>query len=72
MNTDDMRYTYEFDENFTCYPTNAVTIAHGGKIRAGEFDDFPGMPEFNPMKILHGEETIMIEKPILPNTKYVI
>ena len=75
MKTDEFKYTYEMADDFTCFPTNAVTLAHGGEIlkgfHAGKFD-LPGMPEFDPMMLLHGEETITIEKPILPNTKYVV
>ena len=28
----------------------------------------PGMPEFNPMMLLHGEEQIEIHQPVLPDT----
>jgi len=32
--------------------------------------DMPGIPNFNPMQILHGEESMYFEKPIQPNMKY--
>ena len=71
MNEGHYRYTYELADEFTCFPTNAVTIAHSGPWTEGDFD-IPGMPEFNPMKLLHGEESVIVHKPLKPNTNYVI
>lgn len=46
-------------------------VCHRGPFAGGDFD-VPGIPPFNPMQLLHGEETITIEKPLKVDTKYVI
>ena len=71
QNTEHFKYTYELNDEFTPFPTNAVTIAHGGNLMM-ELDSIPGLPEFNPMTLLHGTEDVFIEKPIVANTKYVV
>ena len=30
------------------------------------------MPDFNPMTLLHGEESVIVERPFKPNAKYII
>jgi 3-hydroxyacyl-CoA dehydrogenase/3a,7a,12a-trihydroxy-5b-cholest-24-enoyl-CoA hydratase len=69
MDATHYRYTYENDENFAPFPTIPVVIGHGGDLGAGDMD-IPGMPKFNPMSLLHGEESVTFIKPIEPNTKY--
>ena len=71
QNTDHFKYTYELNDEFVPFPTNAVTIAHGGNLMS-MFDSIPGLPEFNPMTLLHGTEDVFIEQPIKPDTKYVV
>ena len=51
LNRDDFKFTYEFDGDFRPFPTNAVTLIKF----SGEKLQVPGMPEFNPMALLHGE-----------------
>jgi len=45
-----------------------VIAGHGNP--SGIFNT-PGIPQFNPMMLLHGEETLEIFKPILPGMKVV-
>jgi hypothetical protein len=71
MNKEHLRYTYENAENFGSFPTQSLVVSHRGPFALGDFD-IPGMPPFNPMQLLHGEETITIERPIEVGTKYVI
>jgi len=71
MNKDHFKFTYENHEDFQSFPTNAVTICHRGPFADGDFD-MPGMPSFNPMKLLHGEESVKNIKPIEPGNKYLV
>ena len=45
-----------------------VVIAH----RGGFGMAIPGVPSFNPMMLLHGEETVEIFKPMEVDTKVVV
>ena len=65
------KYTYELADEFSAFPTNVVTLAHGGPLMQ-ELLDVPGMPEFNLMKLLHGSEDVFIEKPLSPGKTYVM
>ena len=55
MNSNHYKFTYENADGFCAFPTNALTICHGGPFADGDFD-VPGIPPFNPMMLLHGEE----------------
>jgi peroxisomal enoyl-CoA hydratase 2 len=63
MNEDHYQWTYENADNFGVFPTNAVTVAHRGPMSKGVFE-IQGMPEFNPMMLLHGEESVTFVKPL--------
>ena len=69
MNKAHYKYTYENHEDFGTFPTNAVTICHKGPGSTGDFD-IPGLPEFNPMQLLHGEEAVICHKKLEPGVKY--
>ena len=71
MNKDHFKYTYENNEDFRSFPTNAVTICHRGPFADGDFN-VPGMPAFNPMMLLHGEESVIAHKPLVPGTTYEV
>ena len=71
MNKDHLRFTYENADSFGAFPTNSVVVCHRGPFADGDFD-IPGIPPFNPMQLLHGEETITIEQPLKTDTKYVV
>ena len=60
-NKEHFNFTYENAESFRAFPTIGVVIAHRGSI---DNLAIPGMPAFNPMMLLHGEESIEIFKPI--------
>jgi len=47
----------------------AVVIAHGNIM---DKINNPGMPKFNPMSLLHGEESLEIFSPIQPDTTIVV
>lgn len=55
MNEKHFKFTYENADGFQAFPTNAVTVCHRGPFADGDFD-VPGIPAFNPMMLLHGEE----------------
>ena len=71
MNKEHYKFTYENHADFQTFPTNAVTVCHGGPFAAGDFA-LPGMPAFNPMQLLHGEESIKCFKPLEPGSKYEV
>lgn len=68
LNRDDFRYTYEFDGDFRPFPTNAVTVA---SVSEKSFK-VPGLPDFNPMMLLHGEEDVQFHKPLKHGTTYTV
>lgn len=55
MNKGELRYTYENADSFQAFPTNSLVACHRGPFADGDFD-IPGIPPFNPMMLLHGEE----------------
>jgi len=72
MDKSHYRYTYENADDFGPFPTMAVVLCN----RSIKFDvdeiDMPGIPKFNPMQILHGEESLYFEEPLKANQKYVM
>jgi peroxisomal enoyl-CoA hydratase 2 len=68
MNRDHFKFTYEFDGDFRPFPTNAVTIA---QVSEKSFK-VPGLPDFNPMMLLHGEEDVQFIKPLTKDTTYIV
>ena len=71
MNSNHFKFTYENADGFQAFPTNSLTLCHGGQFASGNFD-IPGVPPFNPMMVLHGEEQVTFEKPLVHGTRYVI
>ncbi|CDW86948.1 like domain containing protein [Stylonychia lemnae] len=66
LNKDHLNFTYENEENFQSFITMASIIAHKN---SGELMGVEGMPAFNPMMLLYGEENIEIIKPMTVDTK---
>jgi hypothetical protein len=62
LNEGHFRYTYEFADEFNPFPTWAVILAHSGLEPMTEKFNIPGFPEFNPMMLLHGEESLFFHK----------
>jgi len=70
MNLDDLYYTNEHkDDEFKVFPTNCTTIANGSKFLESMLE-CPGLPEFNPMNLLHGEQECHFYKPLRVGQKY--
>ena len=65
LNRDHFNFTYENGDEFQSFPTMGVVVAHRMSLDALKV---PGMPRFNPMMLLHGEESCEIFKPIEPGT----
>ena len=61
MNSADYNYTYENADEFQTFPTLAVVLAHRGELSMLSVE---GMPKFNPMMLLHGEEKVEMYAPI--------
>lgn len=66
----DLRYTYERSPKFAAFPTYPVVLGLKGnnqdvtpfKVGSGG-KKIPGIPKFNPSKLLHGEQSIEILHP---------
>jgi acyl dehydratase len=65
LNKKHFRFTYEFSDDFSVFPTYAAVIPLK---QLDLFATCPGIPDFNFMSALHGEESIEIVKPLPPNT----
>uniref|UniRef100_A0A7S3CRL1 Hydroxysteroid 17-beta dehydrogenase 4 n=1 Tax=Strombidium rassoulzadegani TaxID=1082188 RepID=A0A7S3CRL1_9SPIT len=61
LNKDHYNYTYENAANFGAFPTMNVVLAHRGSF---ETLSIPGVPAFNPMLLLHGEEHLQLFSPL--------
>lgn len=68
MNRDDFKFTYEYDADFRPFPTNVVTVT---QISEKSFR-VPGLPDFNPMMLLHGEQDVQFVTPLKRDTTYVV
>lgn len=65
LNQDDFIFTNMKTPGFSAFPTIGLALAH--RQNSGVDVLVPGMPAFNPMKLVHGEESIQILKPIKPD-----
>eukprot|EP00920_Eleutheroschizon_duboscqi_P004303 GHVT01009896.1.p1 GENE.GHVT01009896.1~~GHVT01009896.1.p1 ORF type:complete len:193 (+),score=44.52 GHVT01009896.1:290-868(+) len=58
-----LKFVYENAEQFSALPTFAVVIPAMEKL-FGALIECPGLPEFNPMFLLHGEQTVRLLRPL--------
>ena len=65
LNEDDFKFHYEYDEDYTTFPTIAVLSL---KVCLLKMFDTPGLPRFNILNLLHGEQYLENFKAILPGT----
>lgn len=71
MNIKDLDFTYELAENFKILPTiGAVFYPLDYAFEA--LNNCPGMPEFNAMMLLHGEELLKAHRPLKPDHTYFL
>lgn len=63
MNKEDLEFTYELAENFRINPSQ-VTTQVDINVLFGALQECPGLPEFNPMMLLHGEQKIVQHLPL--------
>nr|AZL94226.1 hydroxysteroid 17-beta dehydrogenase 4 [Cardiosporidium cionae]AZL94237.1 hydroxysteroid 17-beta dehydrogenase 4 [Cardiosporidium cionae] len=59
----DLQYTYENSENFATVPSFASVFPSMDLMFEG-LQRCPGLPEFNPMLLLHGEHKLTLHNPI--------
>jgi acyl dehydratase len=69
LNTKHFKFTYELSDDFSVFPTYASVIPL--RDLADLLGGCPGIPEFNMMSLLHGEEWIDFIKP-LPSSGSVL
>ena len=65
LNEEDLKFTYELDDDFTTFSTISVLSALTFTPR---LRNLPGFPEFNYMMLLHGEQITEVMKPIEPDS----
>ena len=68
MNAKDYSFTYENADNFQTFPTQAVTLTKGMQALL----EIPGVPEYNMMMLLHGEEKVEFYSPIAVDSTVII
>ena len=61
-NKDHLNFTYENGDSFSAFPTMSSVIPLQALLDF--FPDIPGLPEINPMMILHGEEYLEAFNPL--------
>jgi hypothetical protein len=71
LNAADFNFTYENADEFQSFPTIAVVMAHRGALTNAGVAGI-GIPSFNPMMILHGEERVEIVSPIEAGTTVLV
>lgn len=62
MNKNEFKFTYELSDDFSVFPTYSSVIPIGDL--ADVLGACPGIPDFNMMSLLHGEEWIEFIKPL--------
>jgi peroxisomal enoyl-CoA hydratase 2 len=71
MNDGHFNFTYENAEEFQSFPTIAVVMGHRGTLTNALATGI-GIPSYNPMMILHGEEKVEIVSPIEAGTTVLV
>eukprot|EP00356_Strombidium_inclinatum_P002526 CAMPEP_0170478774 /NCGR_PEP_ID=MMETSP0208-20121228/239_1 /TAXON_ID=197538 /ORGANISM="Strombidium inclinatum, Strain S3" /LENGTH=292 /DNA_ID=CAMNT_0010751085 /DNA_START=14 /DNA_END=892 /DNA_ORIENTATION=- len=69
LNEKHFNFTYESADEFQSFPTMNVIIAHR---QSGANLTVPGIPAFNPMVLLHGEESLEVFSPIESDTTVLV
>ncbi len=69
MNEKELAFTYELNDEFKAFPTYSTTF-HIGQL-LDVFEKIEGLPAFNPMMLLHGEQRVEFFAPLKPNVKYL-
>ncbi|CEM02879.1 unnamed protein product [Vitrella brassicaformis CCMP3155] len=63
LDANDLQYTYENSDGFAPLPSFAVVLPRG-EVVFESLSKCPGMPDFNPMMLLHGEQKVELFKPL--------
>lgn len=62
---DDFKFIYEYDDDFTTFPTISVLALN---TFISKMFETPGLPMFNIMSLLHGEQIVEVFNPIPPGS----
>ncbi|CAI2377747.1 unnamed protein product [Moneuplotes crassus] len=65
LDEDDFKFTYEYDDDFTTFPT--ICLLAMGCIHMKIFET-PGLPALKPQQLLHGEQIVEVFNPIVPGS----
>lgn len=66
LNQAELAFTFELSDNFKVAPTFGVVLCDSGYL-FNVLTTCPGLPDFNPMMLLHGEQRVDIYKPFAPS-----
>ena len=69
MKTEDFTFTYELNDDFRVFPTYAVCLCTQNLNFFEALLECPGLPQFNPMMLLHGEHRVDFVKPLSVDSK---
>ena len=69
MNESDLPFTYELSDEFKVFPTFGCVLPKLDIFKA--LTSCPGLPNFNPMMLLHGEQRFETYRPLVPGAKYI-
>lgn len=69
MKTEDFTFTYELNDEFRVFPSYAVCLCTQNLNFFEALLDCPGLPQFNPMMLLHGEHRVEFVKPLSIDSK---
>lgn len=64
LKTEDFTFTYELNDEFKVFPTYAVCLCTQNLNFFEALLECPGLPQFNPMMLLHGEHRVEFIRPI--------
>lgn len=71
LSTPDLSFTYELSDPFRVLPTMG-TVFYPLELAFAALRDCPGMPDFNPMMLLHGEEKVIAHSPFQIDKEYIV
>ncbi len=69
LREEDYKFTYELSDGFTTFPTIS-TVTQKFDLFKGLLGN-PGLPKFNPMMLLHGEQSTEVFAPLPTSGKII-
>ncbi|KAF8929956.1 HotDog domain-containing protein [Dissophora ornata] len=66
---DELQYLYENVPNFAAFPTYPLVLplkkdTHGVSVYGGDDEAVPGIPPFDPNRLVHGDQSLEVHRPL--------